>query len=309
MQERRPAPAGLLVVLAAPHLRRRCSWSNEQPPVRRLRAGRVSPCRQPAERSASSARTRVETPRRARACAPHSSRACATRRTGERRSWPRSSRTPGGRTRRSPRRRSAPTPSPQPQKRLMASNAISFGGCSPSRTHSPCSGRSASRNDFGPPRRDRRARPPERRGEPLRPGAKSEEAAQRMALPDRVDEVDGDGRRIGVRYAAGDDPMLDSRGVELWHETVDPHREPSVPTGRRAVSMTTPVDHGAIGDGTVVVAASVSVGLGQPARPEGRGTTAGHRPPTPRSRLRRWCRSRSSRPPLPPLSPPRCGRE
>jgi hypothetical protein len=56
-----------------------------------------------------------------------------------------------------------------------------------------------------------------------------------MALPDRVDEVDTDGRRIGIRHAGSDDPMLDPRRIELGHETVDQHREPSVAPGRRAV--------------------------------------------------------------------------
>ena len=54
-----------------------------------------------------------------------------------------------------------------------------------------------------------------------------------MALPDRVDEVDTDGRRIGIRHPGSDDPMLDPRRIGLGHETVDQHREPSALPGVR----------------------------------------------------------------------------
>jgi hypothetical protein len=54
-----------------------------------------------------------------------------------------------------------------------------------------------------------------------------------MALTDRVEELDTDGRRVGIRHAGSDDPVLDPRRIELGHETVDQQREPSVPPGVR----------------------------------------------------------------------------
>jgi hypothetical protein len=46
-------------------------------------------------------------------------------------------------------------------------------------------------------------------------------------------KVDTDGRRVGIRHAGSDDPVLDPRRIELGHETVDQQREPSVPPGVR----------------------------------------------------------------------------
>jgi hypothetical protein len=161
--------------------------------------GPASPCRQTAKRPANNARTPVATPHRSRACAPHSSRAFAPRRRNGRRSCRRSSRTQGRRTRQNPTRRSARTQSPPAQKRPMTPNAISFGGSSPSRTHSPCSGRSASRNVFGlpavaaePDRRSTEAIAPSGREAPTRCAARGfPEPGSTKSMPSAAAQASG----------------------------------------------------------------------------------------------------------------------
>jgi hypothetical protein len=85
-----------------------------------------------------------------------------------------------------------------------------------------------------------------------------------VALANSDDEVDADGRRVGVRYPARDDPMLDPRRVELGHQPVDHHREPSVARGDMARLEDT-FDQRRLG-----IDAWVSAHPGGPSFPQGR---------------------------------------